>query len=317
MSGEDMKRHYMLAAVAVVSLVLAPACSSTDGEQRDTQTDASDGGYDADSGPSPDADASDDAGDDADGGGTCDVDASLRARVDGDEEWTDEMLEVQPLDTIEFDAGESEGEVAEYRWELLDAPSDTTASLEGDGENAELTADLSGTYEVELKALGDGDDCEETSRTRIEVCGACGLEELHVQMSVASNEEADLELHYLDTAGEWNEEPYDIYPDHPTADWGQEGDESDDPMHDAAEGTVQNVNHAEVTDGEYAVGVHYAGDDQGAAFSTIRLFYDGSMEAELDNRELEAGQFWHALTFNASTAEVEEVDEITDGVPDE
>jgi len=117
---------------------------------------------------------------------------------------------------------------------------------------------------------------------------------------------ADLDLHFRHPSGQaWNEAPFDIYWDNPTADWGEAGPQ-DDPMLELEDDDglgPELLSYDGVADDMYfEVGVHYVDDGgYGVSYPTVRVFRDGELMFQRDSR-LEAGSFWHVARVSTDNA---------------
>lgn len=287
----------------------------------------------ADAEPIPDAepDAEPDIGPEPEPDvGHCQVVADARAKLQNTTRWRERLDQVNPLETVVLDASPSQN-ADSYEWTVLERPQGSTQRLlPGDqSEIVRLFLDLVGTYRVELRAYGhlaNGERCVDSDIVEIVVC-PCNAE-LHVQLvwNTPSDSDqtdeigADLDLHYLHPNGRWNELPWDIFWRNNSADWGVQGDSSDDPsldIDDTDGAGPENVSHSGMESGTYGVGAYYYAEaGLGASYATIRIYYDGQLIYEHENRFLlRSGMFWHAADVSFPSGSATRVDDITEGFP--
>ncbi|MFW5968424.1 MAG: choice-of-anchor D domain-containing protein [Persicimonas sp.] len=258
---------------------------------------------------------------------TADFDASVEG---GRAYGPDGHIEALPLDTVEFDGTESEdedGSIERYEWTILDRPSDSTQRMQPNDEaESELFLDVAGTYEIELNVYDD-ENARNCDDAIIEI-EAKPEDDIHIQLvwDTPSDPDqtddfgTDLDLHYLHPDGRWNESPYDIYWRNMEADWGQEGDSSDDPsldIDDTNGAGPENVNHSDPENLTYRTGVYYyEANGFGESYATMRIFIEGELVRELENKPMaETGVFWDVATIEWPTGDVTVVDRISDGFP--
>lgn len=172
---------------------------------------------------------------------------------------------VRPGDTATFLGGESwdpRGEpLAAYTWTLTDAPFGSAATLEGTGTDRELIADAEGPYEATLVVTNsDGTDsapCVATFEASLEDDLAITLTWTHAG--------DDMDLHLVRPGGELhsNGDCYYANCTYGALDWGNSGDEADDPLmeFDDVSGTgPELITLEEPEDGAFTIYVEdYAG----------------------------------------------------------
>lgn len=259
--------------------------------------------------------------------------AIAKASISGSSGSPSTQLTTTPLETVQLDGSEStdsDGRVTRYAWTILDRPNDSTARLTPNSsvEKPTLFLDLAGTYILELVVYDDDG---------IRSCGRRGFveitvepsEEIHVQLvwttpadgDPTDDNGSDLDLHYLNSRGTWNKAPWDIFWDNKTADWGNRNDTSDDPVLDVDDTTgagPETVNHANPATGKtYTVGVHYYDDHGfGPAYATVRIYVDGRLEQELEDKYLSGtSTFWKVALIEWPSQNVYKRDQIIQGIP--
>jgi len=259
-------------------------------------------------------------------------DAIAEASVKGNDRQTDQ-IETLPLETIKFDgsgSNDKDGEVSRYEWSIIDRPQDSTARLtpSANVEKPELFLDLAGEYKVELVVYDDEDAGSCGKRAIVEIT-AIPQNDIHVQLvwdtpadpNQTDTNGADLDLHYLNPKGQWNESPYDIFWHNKTGDWGQENYRKDNPsldIDDTDGAGPENVNHNNPNTGlTYSVGVYYYDDNGfGPSYATVRLYIDGSLEREYKNKYMSGTfDFWKVGLIEWPSKNIYKRDEKFQGFP--
>ncbi len=262
----------------------------------------------------------------------CWVTADARARIQGqDAEWADNIDMVIPLSTIELDASQSQGDIDRHEWTFLSYPQGSTPRFvpDNNGQFPRLFLQLAGTYEVQLTVAGQnaaGEVCSDTDVVEIVACPCDG--DIHVQLTWATPGApdetdtlgADLDLHYMHPNGRWGEEPWDIFAMNPTADWGVQGDDTDDPrldIDDTDGAGPENINHNGLENVRYSVGVYYNDDNGlGTSYATVRVYVRGTLMLEVENKHMpRTGTFWHVADIEWPSATVTRVDRLFQGYP--
>lgn len=251
---------------------------------------------------------------------------------------TDEPLEdgeVSPGTNVILDASGSEpaGAIDGYRWSILSRPEATRAALRPDdnGSAPEIDLDFAGvwTFELTLEGPEPWASCDPAT-VEIRVVPD---DDIYVEMSWRTpgdnnpddNRGADVDLHYLNPkASSWNESPWDIYWRNKTADWGAQGDPSDDPelSSDASrapgpEAVTHNNLNPGLNGSGYTIGAHYyAPNDYGPSYVTVRIYVRGELARSFEDRELaEAFDFWEVAIIDWPSGNIYERDEMYDGFP--
>jgi hypothetical protein len=244
-----------------------------------------------------------------------------------------DTIETIPLNTIQFDGSDStdpDGSIARYEWTILTRPQGSSQRLTPDNnvEKPRLFLDLAGVYEVELKVY-DNENSVSCGDPAIITIIAEPDDDIHVQLvwdtpSDPDQENdfgTDLDLHYLHPNGRWDVSPWDIFWRNPTADWGRQGDPSDDPsldIDDTAGLGPENINHSDPENLQYRTGVYYYNDNGfGASYATLRVYIRGQLEVELANKYMAGtGTFWDAATIAWPSGNVtNQPDRIYQGFP--
>lgn len=210
-----------------------------------------------------------------------------------DEPWQ-RQIGVEPLDTLEFDAGVS-GEGLRYVWSVVTRPDGSTSTFTPNSTVASPSffVDLAGFYEVEVEIF-DGDRAA-TSTRKVEIM-AIPSERLHVQL-VWDTDRVDVDLHLLHPDGSWNASPYDCHWRNREPLWGDLSRPTDDPSLDIDDTDgfgPENINLNGSEDGlTYKVGAHIYADrgHEGGIEVTARIYIDGELRLE-QRRLMFANQFW-------------------------
>lgn len=114
---------------------------------------------------------------------------------------------------------------------------------------------------------------------------------------------ADMDLHYLRPGAQvWNSGPDAIFWSNRLADWGVQGDPSDDPMMgtDDTDGAgPERITHTRVTTpGLYPVGVRYfSSRGYGTSVATLKVFIGGRLTDTYTSRPMAQGEFWWPLSI--------------------
>ncbi len=237
-----------------------------------------------------------------------------------------------PLKSIEFRGSNStdvDGSIARYVWTIVERPLGSTARLQPDSEveNPTLFLDLAGDYVIELVVYDDQGtaSCGEQDFVKI---SATPDEDIHIQLvwntpadqDQTDSEGTDMDLHLLHPLGTWNNDPWDIFYENKTGEWGALG-ASDDPSLDADDTNgagPENINLNNPEAGlSYAVGVYYFNAYAfGVSYATVRIFIQGRQRFELKDVFLPAtGTFWYVATIEWPSARIFAVDQQFDDFP--
>lgn len=237
-----------------------------------------------------------------------------------------------PLKSVQFRGSNStdvDGSIARYVWTIVSQPANSTARLEPSSEiqDPTLFLDLAGDYVVELVAYDDqgtascGDQALVTIR-------ATPDEDIHIQLvwntpadqDQTDSEGTDMDLHLLHPNGTWNNEPWDIFYENRTGEWGTPG-ASDDPSLDADDTNgagPENINLNNPEAGvSYSVGVYYFNAYAfGVSYATVRIFIQGRQRFEKKDVFLaETGTFWKVANIEWPSARIFAVDQQFDDFP--
>ncbi len=277
----------------------------------------------------PDAAPGADAGDaHADTGVEC-PEALPRARVQGGEWQTDSFTTI-PLETVEFDASPSTGDIARYEWSIIERPVGSTQRLVPDSsvENPKLFLDLVGVYRIQLRVDSAGDTDSSCSSTTIIEIDACACDsDVTVQLTWDTPADpdqtdefgTDVDLHYLHENGRWNEPPWDIFWRNSTADWESRG-HGESPtldIDDTNGAGPEHIKHSDLERVNYRVGAYYYSDSTlGESYATVRIYVHGQLEHEHSDKLLEGtGTFWDVASIRGPSGGITPIDRITQGFP--
>ena len=258
--------------------------------------------------------------------------AIAKASVKGNENQRAE-IETLPLETIKFDASDSsdsDGSIERYEWSIIERPQDSTARLTPSSsvEKPELFLDLAGDYKVELKVYDNRETASCGNRAIVEIT-AIPQDDIHVQLvwdtpadpDQTDTDGADLDIHYLNPKGQWNETPYDIFWHNKTADWGRKNYKMDDPtldIDDTDGAGPENVNHNNPENGKtYSVGVYYYdANGYGPSYATVRLYIDTKLAKEYKNKYMSGTfDFWKVGLIEWPSKNIYKRDEKFEGFP--
>jgi hypothetical protein len=260
-------------------------------------------------------------------------------------------IQTEPLRSIQLRATRStdpDGQLQRYEWSLK-KPVGSAARLSPNNSapRPELYVGVPGTYRVELRVFGeDGEpNCGGPAVVTIEVIPTA---DLYVQLhwntpsdpDESNNCGSDLDLHYLNTEGDWRDNKWDIFYANKTADWGTPGPPGNPtlPSDDLDGRGPEILRHPNLQSGQtYRLGVYYyrskgptlTGDkisqqncpaqepsDYGTSYATIRIYIDGQVVYEKEDRALEsAGDFWRILQIQWPSGSIDRINEVVDGFP--
>lgn len=242
------------------------------------------------------------------------------------------VINTIPLKSVQFrgsNSTDADGSIERYVWTIVSQPPNSTARLEPTGEiqDPTLFLDLAGDYVVELVAYDDQGtaSCGEQALVTIR---ATPDEDIHIQLvwntpadqDQTDTEGTDLDLHLLHPLGTWNNEPWDIFYENRTGEWGALGPQ-DDPSLDADDtdgAGPENINLNNPEAGvSYSVGVYYFNAYAfGVSYATVRIFIQGRQRFE--NKDVflpSTGTFWKVATIEWPSARIFAVDQQFDDFP--
>jgi hypothetical protein len=261
-------------------------------------------------------------------GNDCPV-ASVQAFEQGGQLPIEDLRQIEPGTVVELDGSESadpDGQIARYQWRILEAPVPTSLLPTPSAQRPTLTLSQPGTYLVELDVFDDegAEDCAAPGQ----ILMVATRNDIRVEVDWRTPGDPDpndgvganVDLHYLHPNGRWNERPWDIWEDHPTADWSriQRPDTPPEMLEVTENGPgSEALYHATPEwDLEFAVGIHYADDrGLGPSFATVRLLSDDQVVWESREVRLVTGDFYEAAHFAMPGPTIIEIDEISQGFP--
>jgi hypothetical protein len=235
-------------------------------------------------------------------------------------------IAAEPLQTLELSAQgsmSSTGQPLSYEWSVIQRPTGSTASLSNPNiANPTMFLDLAGTYRFELNVYDNG---LISCAPAVVFVQTTADGDIHVQLVWETpgvtdpSLGTDLDIHYLHPVGRWNNAPFDIFWRNRTADWGASGMQDDPTLDiDDTDGSgPENVNHSNPENLSYAVGVfYYADKGYGSSFATVRVYLNGALAYEKQNKELTTtGQFWDVARINWSSRSVTAIDTVVNDFP--
>ncbi|MEZ4458452.1 MAG: choice-of-anchor D domain-containing protein [bacterium] len=239
-----------------------------------------------------------------------------------------------PLKTVLLDGTQSvdaNGSIASYEWTIIQRPPNSTARLDPTNTDPQpsLFLDLAGVYVIELTVYDEQGlaSCNDDETRRVTI-SAVPDEDIHVQLvwdtpadpNQSDTNGTDVDLHYLNPNGRWNQAPNDIFWRNRTADWGAPGP-SDDPsldIDDTDGAGPENVNHNNPESGLiYSVGVYYYADKGlGASYATLRIYIQGTQRYEYRNQFLPQEEtFWRAAAITWPGGQISAINQVSSGFP--
>lgn len=258
--------------------------------------------------------------------------ASARGRESGATSWTS-TVDTDPLETVELDgsfSSDPDGSISQYQWSIIERPADSTTRLtpSSSATRPNLYVDVVGTYRVELKVYDDEGvaDCGPPAVVEI---NAIPDDDLYAQLTwntpadsdPTDDNGTDLDLHYLNTQGSWNQSPWDCFWHNKNPNWGDSGSASDDPnlvIDDTNGAGPESVRHdGHVSGQDYELGVYYQNDEGfGPSYASLRIYHQGQLEGEWLNKFLEGtGDFWRVAVFTGEPSTVYTRDTKYNGFP--
>ncbi|MBN2493038.1 MAG: choice-of-anchor D domain-containing protein [Deltaproteobacteria bacterium] len=227
-------------------------------------------------------------------------------------------LDVGAMETAALDGSASsdpdEDLPLSFAWTLVNKPEGSNSLLaDAELEQASLTPDLVGVYEVEL-AVTDSQGCACLLPDRA-VVTAVPAERLLIEL-VWDSPLADLDLHLLAPGGTLGG-PLDCSYSNPAPDWGTEGETEDDPWlkrDDLMGFGPEIIAYGEPVDGVMRLVVHYFSSHtpsgQEPAAATMRVYVNGLLGAEISRALETQGQTWTAAEVLWPEGTVSEVDQL-------
>ena len=182
-------------------------------------------------------------------------------------------------------------EIAEYDWQIVEAPLGSSPTLDPNDAEAQFVWDRLGTYRIELNVVDDeGTSSCEPAAVEIEVVADARI---YVVLSWSTDDQgtADLDLHYLHPSGSWGDARWDMHAGNATPDWGSDNDPLFVPG-ESEEELFEHALHHLPTDGQYSIGVRHVGEPGPATDAMLQIFVDGQLVHEQEKASLQPGQFW-------------------------
>jgi hypothetical protein len=257
------------------------------------------------------------------------IDATVPQRSNAAVADPEAVLRAVPLDDVVLNASASfddHGAVEQFRWSLVVKPVDSQARLAtNEGQLSGLWLDLAGTYVVDLEVENEeGASSCQPARLTIE---SVANEDIHLQLvwdtpddpDQSDSSGSDIDLHFLNPQGRWNERPFDCFWQNMEPDWATP-EASDNPsldIDDVDGWGPENINLDNPEDGvNYGVGVHYFADHgYSVSFVTVRIYVDGVLRSEFLRRRMSDQNFWYVADLRWPTGDVEEIDTIHTSFP--
>ncbi|MEM1348570.1 MAG: hypothetical protein AAGI01_08455 [Myxococcota bacterium] len=225
-------------------------------------------------------------------------------------------------------------ELEDITWSFVERPVGSFAPIvqdEKEAARARFTPDVLGDYIIEIGASDTAGTpmCSPRARAFVTAIDDPSFEAMRVELTWETTQDpdlndefgADLDLHVLHPLGRWNEAPWSISWENPTADWGSRSDPRDDPelirQDDDGEGP-EIIRAVRLSDaGTYRVGVFYYDDNgYGASSATLRLYLDGRLTVDIRNRTLASEDiFWDVLSFERPSNQIRISNDFLQGIP--
>jgi hypothetical protein len=242
-------------------------------------------------------------------------------------------IDTVPVTTLELNASESydsDGEIATYRWELVDPPTGSSSAFAPNPDVAEPTFFLAvtGTYHFVLSVF-DNESVESCEPGRVLVL-VSPEGDIHVEMSWVTDGDpnpndtgagrgADVDLHFAREPGPWNESPNDTFWRNRGPGWGDSGDE-DDPSLDLDDTDGWGPENATLSDPEdgmiYRVGAYYYSDHNfGPSDVRVRIWIGEDLRFDATYRNLRQHEFWDIARIEWPSRDISRVNLVTDGFP--
>ncbi len=242
--------------------------------------------------------------------------AEAKARVENSGDPLTDNINTIPLKTVAFDSSQSVSggpPIRGYEWTIVTRPVNSSARLSDNmAASPTLFLDLAGTYVVDLRVrtIAGQSSCM-ADRVRIVARPDKDVSIQLVWDTPADPDQTDisgtdLDLHYKKQSAAWNSmSGGDVYWNYPALDWGVTGNPSDDPSLDIDDTDglgPENINHSNVPDGTYNIGVYYYDTKGfGASYATVRVFVRGVLNYEFRDKYMEKEfNFWHVVDLSAS-----------------
>jgi hypothetical protein len=237
--------------------------------------------------------------------------------------------EVLPLTILHFDGSSSdapEGEIVQYTWTVVSQPLGSTATFmpSDDVVDPTFAANVVGVYKFSLsiKDSLDQESCQ-TASTQVTVIPG---EAIHIELLWTNADDpnqnddmgANLDLHFqhpwaagpdINGDGEpdgWYDDLYDCFWYQPDPDWGQIGNDEDNPQLARADDNgagPEVITYNVPQDGSYLVGVHYWEDnDFGQAEPVIRVYVYSNLLIDTTGPLLDEKTFWDAVSLDWPSA---------------
>jgi hypothetical protein len=221
--------------------------------------------------------------------------------------------------TASFDpAGEA---IAEYTWEIVDAPAEALHGLRpfaGDPTNpalAEYFLALAGQYRFCLNVVDEsGLECDaacvDVTVTPDEAIAVELTWRNYEDPDETDLEGSDVDLHFLKMPAVWGDAALDTYFENKEPFWDPENPSLDiDDTDGAGPETIQLDDPASCQ--WYAIGAHYYRQSFGTAWATVRIYVNGALVAEQQNKPLDSTDvFWDVARIHWPSGTVQMVNQL-------
>ncbi len=243
-------------------------------------------------------------------------------------------LAVIPLDVLDCTgsfSSDEDGEIAEYIWEVVERPDDSTATFDDDSAaDTSFFVDLAGRFVFRLTVVDD-DGTECTTPAEVVVVSTPD-EDIHLQLvwhtpndpdetNEGFAEGSDIDLHFLHPNGCWEDSTWDTHFRAPEPNWGNTARSDDDPsldIDDTDGAGPENINLNNPESGTtYRVGVHYWNDHGwGPSTAIVRIYLFGVLVYQGEKLLEESDVFWEVASMEWPSGAVTVIDRLYPTIPD-
>lgn len=238
---------------------------------------------------------------------------------------SDEINWAAPLQTLILDGRESfdpDGPVVDWEWTISEAPAEAVFGLQAYAPPGtepttalrQYLIPLAGRYVFELRVFDEvGATCNAATVTLI----ATPQEAITIEVvwsnpadpDESDTEGSDVDVHFVKMPNRWFHPTFDSYYNNPRPTWSPELPSLDiDDTDGAGPETVQLDNPV---DGQcYALGVHYFRERFGAAYPTVRIYFEGRQIDEIYGELQETDDFWDVARIHWPSRTIYRIDEV-------